>query len=158
MHRGIHVLTVCMYRANIIIEGGGVPFAEDAWRNMIVGSPVGPHKNVAITKVGRMFRCTVIPLSSTVSKAGMLTSFRYQMLIRLCSAWVAPQRAEPRRARRKHEGKGVHGHQWLAGRSWYHPSRGQGAGNGMADGIINAMMVHLTCCHNWCKRPSTWDD
>jgi uncharacterized protein YcbX len=54
-------LKLCRYRPNVIVEGAGVPFAEDAWRHFTIGPTQGTHENSPITSVARMFRCTVDP-------------------------------------------------------------------------------------------------
>jgi uncharacterized protein YcbX len=43
------------FRANVVLDGAGVPFAEDAWAELAFGASGGPSTTI----VSRMYRCTV---------------------------------------------------------------------------------------------------
>jgi uncharacterized protein YcbX len=45
------------FRANVVLDGAGVPFAEDAWGEIVFGAGGGPSTTI----VSRMYRCAVRP-------------------------------------------------------------------------------------------------
>jgi uncharacterized protein YcbX len=51
------------FRANVVLEGAGVPFAEDAWQGITFEPESGSRNDAALTVISRMVRCLVRPCS-----------------------------------------------------------------------------------------------